>query len=272
MTHFIDFHVHPPLDQFISGPLAPFNTDFEVMATSDVAEHYRQRDGKAVILGLDTESTSRHRPFSSEDIAAVVASDPDVFIGLGSVDPARGAKAVAGIHQAARLGLAGLVFDPVTQGFDPSERSTLHLWDNASDHELIVVFHTGVTRLGRGMPGGGGLRLVYGDPRLVDAVAALYPEMRVIIAHSGRLWREEALAVATHKSNVWLTLIGAPAADQVALFDAGDPPLDPGRFLFGSGWAFSNLDDQLKAWDVIDDDRKRRVLHDNAAALLSLES
>lgn len=270
MTHFIDFHVHPPVVEFVTGPLAPFDIDLPLLEAPDIATHYRDRDGRAVILGLDTESTSRHRPFSNQDVAAMVAAEPDVFIGLGSVDPAQGAKAVAGIHGAARLGLAGLAFDPLAQRFDPSERSMLHLWDNAADHGLIVLFHTGVTRLGRDRPGGGGLRLSHGDPRLVDAVASLYPTMQVIIAHTGSLWREEALAVAAHKQNVWLTLVGAPASDYAPLQEGGDPPLTIERCLFGSDWAFADLDEQLKGWELADDDLRRQVLNDNATGLLGL--
>lgn len=269
MTQFIDFHVHPPVEEFTTGPLVPFQIEVPLMSSADVADRYRDRDGRAVILGLDTESTTRYRPFSNTDVASMVASDPEIFIGLGSVDPAKGAKAVAGIHGAARLGLAGLAFDPMAQGFDPSERSMLHLWDNASDHGLIVLFHTGASMLGRGLPGGAGLRLRHGDPRLVDVVASLYPEMRVVIAHTGALWREEALAVAAHKQNVWLTLVGASGAEYERLLETADPPIDPSRVLFGSGWVFDDLDEQLKGWDLVNDDIEQQVLHGNAAQLLA---
>ncbi len=269
MTQFIDFHVHPPVEGFLLGPMAVFGVEIPVLDAPEVAGYYRDRDGRAVILGLDTESTTRTRPFSSQDVAALVGADPEVFIGMGSVDPARGARAVAGIHEASRLGLAGLAFDPVVQNFDPSERSMRHLWDNASDHGLIVLFHTGVTDLGRGTAGGAGLRLGNGDPRLVDVVASVYPEMQIVIAHSGSLWRGEALAVAAHKQNVWLTLIGAPAAEYSQAFD--DESLDPRHCLFGSDWALADLDEQLKGWELVDDALARTVLHDNAARLLRLD-
>jgi len=271
LTHFIDFHVHPPVDQFVTGPLAPFNLDLTVLGIEDVADHYRERDGMAVLLGLDTETATHDRPFSNDDVAAMVASSPDVFIGFGSVDPARGAKAVAGIHAAARFDLAGLAFDPVAQGFDPSERSMFHLWDTAANHELIVLFHTGASRFGRGMPGGAGLRLGRGDPLLVDVVASLYPEMQIVLAHTGTLWREEALAVAAHKPNVWLSLVGAPATDYVLEREkGGDSSLNDGRCLFGSDWAFADLDAQLKGWESADEDLERRVLYENAARLLGI--
>ncbi len=272
MRTFIDFHVHPPVAEFVEGPVAPFDVGLDVLTAVDVADHYRRRDGRAVILGLDTVSTTRHRPFSSEDVAEIVASDQSIFIGFGSVDPAMGAKAVAGVHEAARLGLAGLAFDPVAQAFDPAERSTHTLWANASDHGLIVLFHTGISRLGRGLPGGAGLRLSHGDPRGVDVVASLYPDLRVVMAHNGGLWRQEALAVASHKQNVWLSLIGAPAAEYATVFDDSASMLDTDKALFGSGWAFADLDEQLKEWELADDRLRHRVLYENAERLLGIGS
>jgi uncharacterized protein len=271
LTGFIDFHVHPPVTEFVTGPLQPLHEELSVLSAEDVAEHYRRRDGRAVVLGLDTESTSRRRAFSNRDVAAVVETAPDVLFGMGSVDPAGGAKAVAGIHEARRLGLIGIAFDPVVQGFDPAERSMKQLLDIAADHGLIVLFHTGETSLGRGQPGGGGLRLTNGDPRLVDTVAALHPDLLVVIAHSGALWREEALAIAGHKGNVWLTLVGAPAPEVAAFLEAQDALVDAGRCLFGSGWALGDLDAQLKEWDTVDEELRRAVLHDNAASLLGLD-
>lgn len=267
MTGFIDFHVHPPVPELVDGPLQPFDAELSPMAFEAVADHYRSREGRAVILGLDTETTTRRRPFSTKDVAALVASAPDALIGMGSVDPARGAKAVAAIHEAARLGLVGIALDPVAQGFDPAERSTQHLWDIAAEHDLIVVFRTGETRLGRGHTGGGGLRLANGDPRLVDAVAAGHPDLAVVIAHSGTLWREEALASARHKSNVWLTLVGSPATEVTAMLETQEL-IDSRRCLFGSGWALGDLDAQLKEWDTVDEELRQLVLHDNAADLL----
>lgn len=274
MTDFIDFHVHPPVKELLSGPIAPYvgpltartGTDPEVLTTDEVAAYYRERNGKAVLLGWDTETITRRRPFSSEDVAAMVAAHPDVFFGLGSIDPARGARAVAGVHTAARLGLSGLAFHPVGQGFDPASRSAFEIYETASDHGLVCLFHTGSSRLGAGMPGGSGLRLSHGDPRSVDEVAATFPNLQIVIAHLGRLWRNEAVAVASHKSNVWLNLVGV---DAVA-FAADAAQLDEERCLFGSDWCFASLDDALAGWKPgsIDEATRQRVLLGNATRLL----
>lgn len=263
----------------MDGPIAPYlesledraDGDSRVMTIDEVATYYRDRNGQAVLLGWDTETVTRRRPFSSGDVAAMVAAHPDVFHGLGSIDPARGAAAVAGVHSAARLGLSGLAFHPIGQGFDPSSRSAFNIYEAAAEHGLICLFHTGYSRLGSGMPGGTGLRLSRGAPAAVDDVAAAFPDLQIVIAHLGRLWREEAVAVAAHKSNVWLNIVGStPGA---WMDDLGDlDGLDVDRCLFGSDWCFASLDDALAGWHAgsVDAAIRRRVLHDNAEGLLGL--
>lgn len=274
MSEFIDFHVHPPVEQLLSGPIAPYLTnlnidmgaDLETCTTDEVADYYRDRGGQAVLLGWDTETVTQRRPFSSEDVAAMVESHPDVFRGFGSIDPARGARAVAEVHSAARLGLSGLAFHPVGQRFDPASRQAFAIYETASEHGMICLFHTGYSRFGSGMPGGTGLRLSHGDPRAVDEVAATFPQLQIVIAHLGRLWREEAIAVTSHKSNVWLNLVGADGPSFIEELNG----VDVDRSLFGSDWCFASLDAALAAWRAasIDEGTRRQILHDNAARLL----
>jgi len=274
LSDFIDFHVHPPVEALLSGPIAPYlgplstrtGTDPEILTTDEVASRYRERNGRAVLLGWDTETITKRRPFSSEDVAAMVSAHPDVFYGFGSIDPARGARAVAGVHSAARLGLSGLAFHPVGQGFDPASRAAFAIYETASEHGMVCLFHTGSSRLGAGMPGGSGLLLSHGDPRAVDDVAAAFPDLQIVIAHVGRLWRDEAVAVTAHKSNVWLNLVGVDAA----AFAADAAELDDERCLFGSDWFFASLDEALAGWGPgsIDEATRQRLLFGNADRLL----
>lgn len=119
------------------------------------------------------------------------------------------------------------------------------------------------------MPGGAGLRLSHGEPGSVDEVAATFPDLQIVIAHLGRLWRDEAVAVAVHKSNVWLNLVGTTPNECMDDLDALNG-LDFDRCLFGSDWCFASLDDALAGWGPgsVDEAVRRRVLHDNARRLL----
>ena len=52
------------------------------------------------------------------------------------------------------------------------------------------------------------MRLKYSNPMYLDDVAADFPELTIIIAHPSFPWQDEALAIATHKPNVYIDLSG----------------------------------------------------------------
>ena len=279
MTRFIDAHVHPPVASFLEGPIAPFLDDLRahvgehiVAQTPDeIAEFYRSRDAKAVLLGWNSRAKSGLRPFGNRDIAALVEHAPELFYGFGAVDPTGGAGAVAGIHEAARLKLSGLSFHPASERIAPSDRDGRQLWETATEHGLVCLFHTGFTRLGAGVPGGGGVGLEPARPIHVDRVAAAHPGLKVILAHTGLLWLDEAIAVAVHKENVNLCLSGvSPKAMSPELLDLIRGPL-LSRVHFGSDYPFGSPDSWLAEWDSLglSDDVTRAVLVDNIEALLA---
>ena len=279
MTRFIDAHVHPPTREFLEGPIAPFLDDLrnyrkeriEPQSPDQIVDFYRTRDGKAVLLGWNAPARSGLRSLGNTDIAALVDFAPDVFYGFGAVDPSGGAGSVAGIHQAARLGLSGLAFHPAAERVAPSDRDGRQLWETATEHGLVCLFHTGFTRLGAGASGGGGVGLEPARPIHVDRVAAAFPGLKLILAHTGPLWLDEAVAVSIHKSNVHLCLSGiSPKAMSPELLDLIRGPLLQ-RVHFGSDYPFGSPDSWLAEWDSLglSEDVSQAVLVDNVAALLT---
>ena len=95
MTKFIDIHVHPPVEEFLHGPFAPyldqlaahFGRPLEVMTTAEIADYYRGLDGMAVLLAWSAQTATGTAPFRNETVADMVAEAPDVFVGFGSIDP-----------------------------------------------------------------------------------------------------------------------------------------------------------------------------------------
>ena len=281
MTKFIDVHVHPPVAELLEGPLAPYLgglTDHPTfpgkpMEPDQIADLYRNRDARAVLAGWDSESATNRRPYSSADISRLVALAPDVFIGFGAVDAAKGAAAVGQVHEAHRLGLPGIAVHPAAQGRGPGDRTTFPIWEAAAGHGLVCLFHTGATELGAGMPGGGGVRLGPGNPLFVDEVAARLPELQIVIAHGGMLWRDEAIAMAVHKPNVYLCVGGqGPFRFDDELVEVIRGPLAD-RVVFGSGFPFAAPDAGIGQLSGLgfSAESTRRLLHDNAAALLRSE-
>jgi uncharacterized protein len=281
VTRFIDVHVHPPVSGFLDGPFAPYRQQLEThfgrplptMTGDEVAAYYRERDGRAVLLGWDAQTATRRPPFRNSEVAELVIANPDVFLGFGGVDPYKGSAALASVHEVARLGLRGIKLHPPAQGFTPSERRFFPVWEAAQDHRLILLFHTGTTGLGAGVPGGSGIRLGHANPMYLDDVAAEFPALTIVMAHPSWPWQDEALAVASHKTNVYLELSGwSPRLFPPQLVEAVRGPLAD-RTLFGSDYPFITPDKWLGDWEQLDmpDSVTRAVLHDNAARLLGLD-
>ena len=267
MTRFFDVHVHPPVPEFVDGPLAPFVVGMQRflgrsvprMSVDELAAYYRERQGRAVLLAWDAQTATRASPLSNRRVAEMVESPP-VFAGFGSVDPQRGAGALAGVHESSRLGLKGLSFHPSIQGFTPSDHEYFSLWESAQQLGLVCLFHTGFTAFGAGTPGGAGVR--QGHAR---------PDLRIILACPSWPWQEEAIALALHKANVYVELSGLPESFDDSLMSAVTGPLRD-RTLIGTEFPLVTPDAWLQQWEALEVDPavSRKVLFDNAAGLLGV--
>jgi predicted TIM-barrel fold metal-dependent hydrolase len=280
----IDMHVHcevsqtgePALPMHLQDAARQFfgGDDDAAMPTLDeTAAYYRERDLMAVIFTIDLDIAYGHAGVSNEEIADGAARHPDVLIPFASIDPARG---VAGISAARRLvtdhGVRGFKFHPNLQGFAPNDRAAYPLYETISELGVPALFHSGQSGIGAGLPGGGGIRLRYSNPMLLDDVAADFPDLQIIIAHPSFPWQDEALAVAVHKPNVWLDLSGwSPKYFPPQLVRFANTMLRD-RVLFGSDHPFITPDRWLRDFEQIDvrDEVRPRILKHNAAHLLGL--
>ena len=73
-----------------------FRADHDRTPTlAQIADLYRSLNMAAVVFTVDASTATGHPAISSEEIADEAASTADVLIPFGSVDPLRGADAVA---------------------------------------------------------------------------------------------------------------------------------------------------------------------------------
>lgn len=202
---------------------------------AQMADYYRQRRIGFVVFNVDHERGMGIKRISNEEVAESAAEHADICIPFASIDPARGKM---GVREARRLiehyGVKGFKFHPIIQGFDPSDRDVYPLYEVIAEAGLPALFHTGQTGIGAGMRGGGGLRIKYANPILLDDVAADFPDLQIIMAHPGVPWQDEQLSVALHKPNVWIDLSGwSPKYFEPKLVQYANTLLKD-RMLFGS--------------------------------------
>jgi uncharacterized protein len=174
----------------------------------EMADYYRKLKMAFVVFTVDGEKGAS-RKITNEEIAELAHKHSDVAIPFASINPHRGKE---GVLQARKLikeyGVKGFKFHPQVQDFAPNDRLAYPLYEAIAEAKLPALFHSGQTGVGAGTPGGGGIRLRYGNPMLVDDVAVDFPDMPIILAHPSFPWQEEALSVATHKPQVYIDLSG----------------------------------------------------------------
>jgi predicted TIM-barrel fold metal-dependent hydrolase len=109
---------------------------------------------------------------------------------------------------------------------------------------------------------------------LLDVVAATFPALNIVMAHPSVPWQDEAISIATHKSNVWIDLSGwSPQYFPPQLVRAADSFLK-NQVLFGSDFPLISPDRWLSDFAELDvkDDVRPLITTINAARLLGLRS
>ncbi|MGW1195245.1 amidohydrolase family protein [Streptomyces sp. NPDC002536] len=240
----------------------------------EIAAHYRERSMACVVFTVDAEAATGTPPVPNEEVAEAALQNPDVIIPFASIDPHKG---WAGVRQVRRLveefGIKGFKFHPILQAFRPNDRLAYPLYEAIEEAGAVAVFHTGQTGIGAGAPGGGGIRLKYGNPMDVDDVASDFPGMPIILAHPSFPWQDEALAVATHKPQVHIDLSGwSPKYFPPQLVRYADSLLQD-KVLFGSDYPLISPDRWLADFAALPlkDEVRPKILKENAARLLGLD-
>jgi uncharacterized protein len=272
----IDVHVHlehmGELSAADEGARKYFGQSGASYNWKALAEYYRSRNIGCVVFTVDEKLTGRPQ-VSNDAVAEFAAEHADIAIAFASIDPARGAE---GVREARRLiasgGIHGLKLHPPIQQFFPNDRLAYPLYEVFAEARLPVLFHTGHSGIGTGLPGGGGIRLKYGNPMPIDDVAVDFPDMPIILAHPSFPWQDEAISVCLHKPQVYIDLSGwSPRYFSPTLVQYANTLLKH-KVLFGSDYPLLTPDRWLSDFQKIEirDDVRPLILKENARRLLGV--
>jgi hypothetical protein len=272
----IDTHVH--IESESTGNAADeaakkyFGNSGAARGRKELAEYYRSRKIGCVVFSVDERLTGRP-PVPNEEVAAFAAENKDIVMAFASVDPMRGAEAVA---EAKRLiatgGFRGFKLHPPLQCFHANDKIAYPFYEVLAEAKMPVIFHTGHSGIGTGMPGGGGVRLKYGNPMDMDDVAVDFPDMPIILAHPSFPWQDEAISVCLHKPQVYIDLSGwSPKYFSPVLIQYANTLLKR-KMLFGSDYPLITPDRWMKdfAEIAIRDEVRPLILKENAMRLFGL--
>jgi predicted TIM-barrel fold metal-dependent hydrolase len=277
----IDIHTHAerscrqPVDEiqaeFDAAASKYFKIDSKRPTIPETIAFYRERKIGFVMFTVDSESATGIKRITNEEIAEAARDNADIMCAFASIDPHKGK---AGAREARRMiedyGVKGFKFHPPIQNFAPADPMAWPIYEVIAEHKMPAIFHTGHSGMGTGMRGGGGIRLKFGQPILVDDVAVDFPDMKIILAHPSWPWTDEALSMALHKPNVFIDLSGwspkyfPPQIVRYANTQLGD------KFLFGSDFPLITPDKWIAAFDQagFKPELREPILKGNAMKLL----
>lgn len=258
----IDFHTHPTLiKEYVQNDEKLLTASREVFDIQNnlqpIETFHLQMDAaridKAVLLPIDCQDTQGVSIFSNEQIAEIVRKDQR-FIGFASVNPMNTNAAQTLENAVSNLGLRGLKLAPELQYFNPNDKHHAYpVYEKAQSLGIPIVFHTGFSWEPQA-------HHVYSNPLLLEPVALTFPELKMVLAHLGWPWHQQAALMAIKHPNVYL--------DTSALYFGN--PQEFFSFLFGTQLPTVILEGSLRNKVVFGSNYPRIEIHKMVEALEAL--
>jgi uncharacterized protein len=279
----VHIHIHDARAREARGPKAKenqeamaryFGRESKPISIDEQAEDYRSRNMMAVLMNGTDETISGVPAIPNDFVAEAVKKHPDVFLGMGIIDPWQGELARQEIRRCKELGLVGMgEFNPARQHFYPNDPRFYPLWEECQELGMVLLFHSGYAAAGSGQPGGRGVKLKYCQPIHLDDLAADFPDLKIISAHPSWPWTGESLAIARHKPNFYIDLSGwAPKYFPAEVVQQVNSLLQ-NKALFGSDAPSLPLDRWLSDFEQLDlkPEVRQKIMLDNAKKLFDLD-
>lgn len=222
-----------------------------VHTEDEFAQAVKAAEARAIILGIDAETSTGLDSIPNDYVMNLVKKYPDSFIGgFAGIDPWKGQKALQETERAIKeLGMMGVKLHPPVQAFFTNDKRIYPLYDLCSDLGVPVQFHTGTTGVGVNMKEKR-IRLKYGRPLHLDDVAADFPELTIIACHPSWPWQDETIMILLHKDNVFNELSGwSPKYFSPALKKEINGRLQD-KFMFGSDFPAFDYTQLFEAWEA----------------------
>ena len=160
---------------------------------------------RAVIMPMDFGLACGEAGLSIEEknqrLADICRRHPGRLFSSVGVDPRRPGSAALVRRAIVEWGAVGVKLYPPT-GFYPTDDVCDPVYRVALEYGVPVSFHTGAV----GYP----LWSKYGRPLHLDEVAKRYPQLSIVMLHTGfhRSWTDEAIQVAIYNRNVYCEMAG----------------------------------------------------------------
>lgn len=218
---------------------------------------------KAVILPEISPVTTG---FVSNEYVLEFCEGHDIFVPFCTINPIFSDHPAEEAKTYIKLGARGIKLYPSYNYFFPNEDTIYPVYALAEEHQVPVLIHTGTSVFK-------GAKNKYADPLYLDDVAADFPDLILVMAHSGRgLWYDKAFFLSRLHPHLYLEISGLPPKNLLNYFP--DMEKNIGRFVYGSDWpGIKAIDTNIEAIKKLPlaEESKRKILYGNAARILGLK-
>jgi uncharacterized protein len=163
-------------------------------------------------------------------------------------------------------GFRGIKLYPTYEHFFANDRELYSMYAVAQSLGIPVMVHTGSSVFR-------GAKLKYGDPLVLDDVAVDFPNLKIVMAHSGRgFWYDRAFFLARLHENVYMEIAGLPPQRLLEYFPEFERNAD--KIIFGSDWPgmpYIKRNIELIRALSLKESTKEKLLGGNAARVLGIE-
>jgi len=201
----------------------------------DPSEHLAAAEtvGKCIVLASPAGGAVED---VNKAVAEYVNKYKDKMVGFAFVDPAEdgiSSNRLSALRD--KEGFDGLVLYCTCSGVHPAHSRAMRFYEAAQELKLPVFFHNGGAMSPQAV-------MDYAQPYLLDEVARVFGELKIVIGSMGVPFVDQTLSMAAKHENVYADLTISPAnvwqvyntvvaANEWGVMD---------KLLFGSGFPFGN--------------------------------
>jgi len=270
----IDFHVHvgrmenwhPWVIDFLKRQNPTLFDDFDAIMSPDGLENLLEESGisHAVILAEDSPLTTG---VVTNEFVHEFCKGRARFIPFASVNPVTTPDPADVLKSCVEdMTFKGLKLYPTYQHFYPNDPSVYPLYERAVELGIPIMFHTGSSIYRNS-------KMKYGDPLHLDEVAADFPELKIVMAHSGRgFWYDRAFFLSRIHKNLYMEISGLPPRKLLDYFPELERNAD--KVIFGSDWpGVEGIGGNIRELRSLPISRStlEKMLFTNAAKVLGLQ-
>ena len=270
----LDFHIHIGLKEhwhdwvhdFQRSSGTDFYTHYEVMTDPGRFAEYLKDQGlfRAVILPEISPITTGIVP---NEYVFDFCRGRDIFLPFCTVNPTLVKHPDRELEKYIEMGARGIKLYPSYNHFFPNDPKLYPLYEIAEETRLPVLVHTGSSIFK-------GSKIKYSDPIHLDDVAADFPNLSLLMAHSGRgLWYDKAFLLSKLHQNLYLEVSGLPPKNLLRYFPDLEKNID--KVVFGSDFpGIKSIAANIQGiMDLpLSEGAKRKILFENARRILDLHS